>query len=84
MVLLPQVHKQNNKGGVHYGCPYEVIFMKAYIYNGRTYLFNPGEAPEGAVEVGKTELAPAVKAVEAPKNKAVEAPKNKAKKVSKK
>ena len=64
--------------------PYEVIFMKAYIYNGRTYLFNPGEAPEGAVEVGKTEPAPAVKAVEAPKNKAVEAPKNKAKKVSKK
>lgn len=58
--------------------------MKAYIYKGRTYLFNPGEAPEGAVEVGKTEPAPAVKAVEAPKNKAVEAPKNKAKKVSKK
>ena len=58
--------------------------MKAYIYNGRTYLFNPGEAPEGAVEVGKTEPTPAVKAVEAPKNKAVEAPKNKAKKVSKK
>lgn len=59
--------------------------MKAYMYKGRTYLFNPGEVPEGAVEVGKkTEPAPAVKAVEAPKNKAVEAPKNKAKKVSKK
>ena len=58
--------------------------MKAYIYKGRTYLFNQGEAPEGAVEVGKAEQAPAVKAVEAPKNKAVEAPKNKAKKVSKK
>ena len=43
-------------------------------------MFNPGEAPEGAVEVGKTEPAPAVKAIETPKNKAVEAPKNKAKK----
>lgn len=64
--------------------PYEVIFMKAYMYKGRTYLFNQGEVPEGAVEVGKTEPAPAVKAVEAPKNKAVEAPKNKTKKVSKK
>ena len=58
--------------------------MKAYMYKGRTYLFNPSEVPEGAVEVGKTEQAPAVKAVEAPKNKAVETPKNKAKKVSKK
>lgn len=59
--------------------------MKAYMYKGRTYLFNQGEVPEGAVEVGKkAEQTPAVKAVEAPKNKAVEAPKNKAKKVSKK
>lgn len=47
-------------------------------------MFNQGEVPEGAVEVGKTEQAPAAKAVEAPKNKAVEAPKNKTKKVSKK
>lgn len=41
--------------------------MKRYLYNGIRYWFEPEQAPDGAVEIGKKEPAPKARA---PRNKA--------------